>query len=107
MTDEIITDGKGFWCHASEWEKMRKFGKELEKRFAHFLFNPYCRIKHDERKALNEDNRKWAYIIVGKTKMLAWVDNVTMKAYKSDGYDKTWIEYKKFTFDRWCTSFDL
>ena len=60
-----------------------------------------------KRRKDKEDNRKWAYIIVGKTRMMAWVDNKTMKAYKTDGYAPTWIEIKNFTFERWCTSFDL
>lgn len=55
----------------------------------------------------NEDNRKWAYIYYGNTKTMAYVDNKTMKAYKADGYEATWMEIPKYKFIRWCTSFDL
>lgn len=60
-----------------------------------------------KRAKQNPDNLKWAYIVVGKTKKRCWVDNVTNKAYKADGYNKTNIEIKDFYFDRWCTGFDL
>jgi len=63
--------------------------------------------KRKERTDRNLDNRKWAIIQVANTRKLCHVDNVTMKAYKTDGYEKTWIEFKKFTFIRWATGFDL
>lgn len=53
------------------------------------------------------DRLKWAWVKVGNTRKMCWVDNETMKAYKADGYEKTYIEIPKFTFERWCTSFDL
>lgn len=59
------------------------------------------------RRELKEDNRKWAYIVVGKTRKMCFVDNKTMKAYKADGYNSTWIEIKEFSFERWCTGHDL
>ena len=62
---------------------------------------------HEERQKRNENNLKWAYIKVANTEKMEWVDNVTNKAYKKDGYNKTNIEIKKFKFIRWCTSMDL
>ena len=67
----------------------------------------YCDFdKHNLRQKLNEDNRKLALIQIGNTKKMSFVDNKTMKAYKADGYKKTWIEIKKFKFIRWATLFD-
>lgn len=63
--------------------------------------------KHNKRRELNEDNLKYAKIKVCNTERLAWVNNKTNKAYKMDGYAKTNIEIKKFTFIRWATGFDL
>ena len=63
--------------------------------------------KRKQRKLLNKDNRKWAWITVCNTRKMCWVDNKTMKAYKPDGYSPTWIEIKKFVFERWCTLHDL
>jgi len=63
--------------------------------------------KLEQRREWGEDNRKWAWIKIGNTKKLCWVDNKNMKAYKTNGYEKTWIEIKHFTFIRWATGFDL
>ena len=76
---------------------MGKFHAKLMKRL--FLYTG--------KRVRESDNRKWAWIKVGQTKFLCYVDNVTMKAYKTDGYKPTYIEWKKFEFIRWATSFDL
>lgn len=52
-------------------------------------------------------NKKWAFIIVNGERTIAWVDNVTMKAYEADGYDYTDREIPEFTFERWCRLHDL
>jgi len=61
-----------------------------------------------QRHILNKDNRKLAYIIRGKTTYVAYVDNQTMKAYKTIGtYGKTWMEIKSFRFGRWLRPMDV
>jgi hypothetical protein len=94
-----------FWYSEEQLEAMKKFDKRTAYRFLYM-----SQKQHDlsmRRYSRNRDNRKWAWIMVGKTKKMAWVDNKTLKAYKADGYEKTWMEIKKYTFVRWCTSFDL
>ena len=87
-------------------EESKKIFEQIERRFAMRLFYGDFEVTKERRKR-NEDNRKWAWIIVGKTRKMVCVDNKTMKAYKTDGYKWTWMEIKKFKFERWCTSFDL
>jgi hypothetical protein len=57
--------------------------------------------------SLTTDNKKWAWVIINEKRMMCWVDNVTMKAYKADGYNKTDIEIPEFKFERWCRGMDL
>lgn len=52
-------------------------------------------------------NKKWAMIEVEGESQMQWVDNITMKAYKRDGYYKTNIEIPEYKFDRWCRPMDL
>lgn len=103
MNDIIKTDHG--WTHKSEIKALKKLEHRLFWRT--FMLTKKQYDLSYKRYKLNKDNRKWAYIIVGSTRKICWVDNKTMKAYKSDGYKPTWIEIKKFKFDRWCTSFDL
>lgn len=63
--------------------------------------------KFRARARLNEDNRKLAWIIVGKTRKIAWVDNKTMDVYKADGIIKTWMLWPRCIFERWMTSMDV
>lgn len=97
----------GNWYHEAEMESITRFAERQKRRFAAYMFSPTAFNKSRERHEKNIDNRKWAWIVVGKTRKLCWVDNVTHKAYKSDGYRPTWMEIKKFTFERWATGFDL
>jgi hypothetical protein len=90
------------------------FFEAEERMFKKFnnIFMAHCVVPgaqelYEKRKVLNEDNRKWAWIKIANTRKLCWVDNKTMQAYKADGYSPTWIEIKKFTFERWATGFDL
>jgi hypothetical protein len=53
------------------------------------------------------DNRKWALIKVGEKDMTVPVDNVTMKAYETDGYEWTDREIPEYTFVRWARGMDL
>ena len=69
------------------------------------LFGKYDVWKR--RQELKEDNRKWAFIRVGNTEKMAWVDNKTIIAYKADGYEKTWIKIPRFKFIRWARSMDI
>ena len=55
----------------------------------------------------NKDNLKWAFIRKDSKRKMCWVDNVTNKAYEPNGYNKTDIEIKDFTFERWCRLIDL
>ena len=49
------------------------------------------------------DNRKYAYIYTKKGKVLATVDDETLKAYKVEGcLRKTWKPIKKYIFGKWA-----
>jgi hypothetical protein len=94
--------------YKKERDVMQRFQDALRRRFVYVVFGgDEVRRKVEERRERNKDNLKWAYVFVGSTRKLCMVDNVTMKAYKVDGYAKTNIEIKNFRFNRWCTSFDL
>tara|TARA_R110000772_G_scaffold268686_3_gene397507 strand:+ start:148 stop:444 length:297 start_codon:yes stop_codon:yes gene_type:complete len=98
MEEEIIFTEQG-WATKSALDAMKKANYQSEKMA---LFG---NINTDTGKQRN--NLKWAFVKVGDTQKMCWVDNITNKAYKADGYAQTNIEIKKFTFVRWCTSFDL
>ncbi len=100
----IEFDSNGCWTT----KEFRDTCKALEiKSLKRLIFHTGKYDISEQRAKQNPDNLKWAYIMVGKTRVMCWVDNATNKAYKADGYSKTTIEIKKFTFVRWCTSFDL
>ncbi len=104
MEQEIIFDGNGGWMSQGYIDSCKKLYNKMER---YLLYGYGDTPQAKERKIRNEDNRKWAWIQIGHTKKLVWVDNKTNKAYKADGYEKTWIEIKNFTFLRWATTFDL
>lgn len=86
---------------------VKKINDKMRKKMFYTLIDPEALKKHEDRRKSKQDNRKWAWIILGKTRKMAAVDNKTMRAYKIDGHNLTWIEIKSFVFDRWCTGFDL
>jgi len=98
------------WLNETTWVKKdllddrKKYINKAEKSFFFKMFKG--ELNNIKEEALF-DRLKWAWVKVGNTRKRCWVDNETMKAYKADGYDKTYIEIPKFTFERWCTSFDL
>ena len=96
---------KTFWYSEGMLDAMKAFDRRCAYRFLYQTEKEFELSKF--RLTRSEDNRKWAWIMVANTKKMAWVDNKTLKAYKADGYEKTWIEIKKYNFVRWCTSFDL
>lgn len=67
----------------------------------------YSRPEHVEIRNKRDDPRKWAIIEQLGKKKLAFVDRLTMKAYKVDNYKATWMEIKNFTFVRWARAMDL
>lgn len=103
MKDEIFYNKDGVWEKQSFFNKIEKFNKKVHKSFFYKLLNNGFEISDKREK----DNLKWAWVKVGNTRKMCWVDSITNKAYKADGYNKTNIEIKNFTFERWCTSFDL
>ncbi len=52
-------------------------------------------------------NKRWAWIEVDGESQIQWVDDVTMKAYRRDGYEKTEDEIPSYKFERWCRPMDL
>lgn len=105
MSDTI--ERNGIWIRKSELDAMKRHFTRHENNWYYLTSTPGALSLHEKRAKLNEDNRKWAWVTVGKTRIMCWVDNKTGKAYKSDGYSLTWMEIKNFKFERWCTSFDL
>lgn len=57
--------------------------------------------------SLSTNNKKWAWIEVNGERQMQWVCNVTMKAYKADGYNCTDIEIPEYKFERWCRLMDF
>lgn len=106
VEDKIIYDSNGGWAKQSFIDGMKKLQNKIDRKMFHLFMGNNLEI-HEKRKEQNQDNLKWAWIKISNTKKMCWVDNITMKAYKADGYGKTNIEIKKFTFERWCTGFDL
>lgn len=96
----ICWDGQQ-WYDKKSIEAIRGFVTQMKKN------TMYRILSGAVPKVKEEDNLKWAWVMIGKTKKMCWVDNKTMKAYKADRYAQTNIEIKHFTFLRWCTSFDL
>jgi hypothetical protein len=79
-----------------------------------FINNPEAYKVHLERIERNKNNVHLAYIrLKGATKdTMAYVDKVTNKAYKignseTEYYPNTWMEYRNFTFVRWCRGMDV
>lgn len=107
MNNDVIVLENGNWIKTDQLKVYEDFYKHQQKLFAIFMRHPEAMELHNQRSKAKEDNRKWAWIKVGNTRKLCWVDNKTMKAYKTDGYSPTWIEIPKFTFERWATTFDL
>ena len=85
----------------NNYEEIKKFNNKLVKRL---LFGYYDFKKSDSRK---KDALRWAYIIIGKTRKLCYINPITMEAFKIDDYSVTNIQHKNFTFDRWCKPMDL
>ena len=106
VEDKIFYDGNGGWETQSFRDGMKKLHDKFQKIFFYKLMNGGFEISY-KRKEQKQDNLKWAWIKIGNTRKMCWVDNVTNKVYKADGYGKTNIEIKNFTFERWCTGFDL
>jgi hypothetical protein len=106
VEDKIFYDGNGGWEKQSYRDAMKNFQEKFHNEFFHKVMNNGFEIA-DKRKEQNQDNLKWAWIKIGNSRKMCWVDNVTNKAYKADGYGKTNIEIKNFSFERWCTGFDL
>jgi hypothetical protein len=104
--DKIVSNKNGSWIYQSQLNLYAFIKNQMEKEFLFKSISKGFDIAK-KRKEQSNDNLKWALIIVGKTRKMCWVDNKTLKAYKADGYKKTNIEIKNFTFERWCTSFDL
>lgn len=90
------------WTTTKFEENLKAFSDKFEARLLHGGLSVAA-----ERAKRKENNLKWAWIKIGQTKKLQWVDNKTMKAYKADGYSQTNIEIPRFTFLRWATTFDL
>jgi hypothetical protein len=97
------------WIKEDEAKLWEEINNKIEKyRLWYLLWSTPEQLElSKQRKELNEDNRKLAYIYIGKTHKMCYIDNKNMKAYKMEGmYNKTWIPIKDYKFDRWCTSFD-
>lgn len=97
------------WMTSSMIEVEKKFNQIVWDRMQKKLM--YCTEEGFKlsriRKVNNANNLKWAWIKIANTRKMVWVDTVTKKAYKADGYAQTNMEIRKFTFERWCTGFDL
>jgi CRISPR/Cas system-associated protein Cas5 (RAMP superfamily) len=90
------------WINDAETRTLAIHAERTE----HYLFFHYGKLDDVKRKE-REEHRKWAIIKVGKKERLVFVHRETMKAYKADNYERTWMEIKSFTFIRWARPMDL
>jgi hypothetical protein len=94
------------WISAEEQMKWNSWLAKQERRLW-FLMRPLNWEVHFQRVNSKEDTGKLAYIQVGQTKRMAYVTKDQQTAYKMQGmYERTNVKWSKFTFIRWCTSFD-
>lgn len=106
--EEIIGFGNGHWGTKKE---LNKFIKIVDRYSKYMMFG----IPQDEKEKIDyrqslKDSKKMAYVKQGNTTFMAWVDNVTGKAYRNDKsqyYKPTWEEIKVFTFVRWLRGMDV
>lgn len=85
---------------------------DMEQRFIDRMDRGLLFGKHEvfeKRRIANLDNRKWAFIFQGRTKMMAMVDTVTMIAYRVDWSSRrvTWMPIKGALFIEWATMWHL
>lgn len=94
------------WITEQESEALNKFSDSWFKSL--MMYNREDIEKRRSRTKNNEDNRKLAKIMIGRTEFTAWVDTVTGNAYKCGGwYEKTWMRIPRFSFKRWCSLMDM
>jgi hypothetical protein len=108
MSKEIVSLGDGRWGSKEELIRMSKLYDRYSK-YMMFGIPQDEKEKIDYRKSL-KDNKKMAYVKQGNTTFMAWVDNVTGRAYRNDSfkyYEATWEEIKVFTFVRWLRGMDV
>ncbi len=105
--NNIIDLGQFGWINKADFDNFQKFKEKKQNEY--YLFSKYPELLEirRERRKNNEDNTYYAYILVGNTRKLAFVDKFTNKAFKCDGYAKTNIEIKKYKFIKWTNSMEL
>lgn len=85
--------------------------EEFDKQLKEELYKLMTSVIWGDNKSTDseEDNLKWAYVNIDNQRVMLFVNNKTMKAYKTEGYEviKPLEEVKYTSFERWCTSFDL
>lgn len=90
----------------SEIEKLRAIMLKFE-RVMLLYSNPEQVKLREERESLKRD-LYYVYIKIGNTQKLAWKCRKTGKCYKvGNNREKTFIEYKNYTFIRDCRMMDL
>lgn len=103
---KILVDENGAWMTQSANDTLTKIMKKISKDY-------WMRMLNDEKNVFEKryDNKrslKLAWIRVGRTRIMCFVDTKTMKAYKMDERrEPTWMQIKHFTSERWCTGFDM
>ena len=107
--NKIFYDANGGFETQGFRDEMKKLEVKLKKEiFYKLLINEGKGFELMlKRKALKQRTLVWAWVKIANTRKKVWIDTVTNKAYKANGYEKTYIEIKKFTFERWCNGFDF
>jgi hypothetical protein len=94
------------WMNTAEAKAWQEFYRKQQLKFLKIM-RYQNRDVHIARLAKKEDPGKLAYIKVGNTQRMAYVTLNQQIAYKMQGmYERTKMKWSKFTFIRWCTSFD-
>lgn len=95
------------WMTKKTYDDINSYFANLNKRFIILGTNKEAFKRHNERREKNKDTYKYAYVLIGNTKKLAFVCNETGMALKCDGYNKTNMELKRFKFIKWVSMMEL
>jgi len=106
--DLYVTDGNK-WMSKEEYDKWSKFKEDFDNRFFKALLWGIVDKEELTPEQEYENNLKWAYVNIDNQRVMLFINNKDMKAYKTEGYEviKPLKEVKYTSFERWCTTFDL
>lgn len=97
------------WISKAELVAWEDHKRKMQKRLAHLMFGTPDQLALGyKRRMMKGDEGKLAYVLIGNTQFVAFVNQDRTKAYKTTyPYIRQNICWKRFKFIRWLTSFDV